>query len=60
MNEWQIDRTAPGAGRRVVSSCTALRVHAAEVGDADDDAALAWGLAVAVLQCHGSTVAQVD
>ncbi len=51
----------PGAGRRVVSSsCTALRVHAAAVGDADDDAALAWGLAVAVLQCHGSTVAQVD
>ena len=30
------------------------------VDDADDAAALAWGLAVAVLQCHGSAVAQTD
>jgi hypothetical protein len=57
MNEWQIDRTAGGRPARVVMHCTA---RAAAVGDADDDAALAWGLAVAVLQCHGSTVAQVD
>jgi hypothetical protein len=30
------------------------------VGDADDDAALAWGLAVVVLQRRDSAVAQVD
>eukprot|EP01043_Picozoa_sp_COSAG02_P016868 COSAG02_NODE_751_length_17653_cov_172.765011_11_plen_42_part_00 len=29
------------------------------VGDADDGAALAWGLAVAVLQRRGSAIAQV-
>jgi hypothetical protein len=29
-------------------------------GDADDDAALAWGLVVAVLQRHDSAIAQVD
>ena len=30
------------------------------VGDADDDAALAWVLAVAVLQRRDSAIAQVD
>jgi hypothetical protein len=29
-------------------------------GDADDDAALAWGLVVAVLQRRDSAIAQVD
>jgi hypothetical protein len=30
------------------------------VGDEDDDAALAWRLAVAVLQFRDSAVAQID
>eukprot|EP01043_Picozoa_sp_COSAG02_P027382 COSAG02_NODE_1613_length_11675_cov_8.562716_7_plen_68_part_00 len=36
------------------------RPRVASVGDADDDAALACGLAVAVLQCRDSAIAQVD
>eukprot|EP01043_Picozoa_sp_COSAG02_P017865 COSAG02_NODE_819_length_16803_cov_6.292924_20_plen_58_part_00 len=46
------------AGARGASSVLVSALAVA--GDADDDAALAWGLAVAALQRRDSAIAQVD